>query len=75
MDKTGRVIARIVGGVSLAFGIIAAILGVWAIDRQFAIRGIVQVSAAAVIVIFLSIGATRLQHFARSLGLRCARLR
>jgi ATP-dependent Clp protease adapter protein ClpS len=55
MDKTGRLIVRIVGGISLAFGIAAAILAVWAIDRQFAIRGIVQVSAAAAVVVFLSI--------------------
>jgi len=57
MDKSGRLIARIVGGVSLAFGIASAILAVWAIDRQFAIRGIVQISAAAAVVIFLSISS------------------
>jgi ATP-dependent Clp protease adapter protein ClpS len=57
MDKNGRLIARIIGGVSLAFGIAAAVLAVWAIDRQFAVRGIVQVSAAAVIVVFLLIAA------------------
>jgi ATP-dependent Clp protease adapter protein ClpS len=57
MDKNGRLIARIIGGVSLAFGIASAILPVWAIDRQFAIGGIVQISAAAAIVIFLSISA------------------
>jgi ATP-dependent Clp protease adapter protein ClpS len=57
MDKNGRLIARIIGGVSLAFGLAAAILAVWAIDRQFAIRGMVQISAAAVIVVFLSISA------------------
>jgi ATP-dependent Clp protease adapter protein ClpS len=55
MDKNGRLIARIIGGVSLAFGIAAGILGVWAIDRQFAVRGVVQISAAAVIVVFLLI--------------------
>jgi ATP-dependent Clp protease adapter protein ClpS len=57
MDKNGRLIARIIGGVSLAFGIAAAVLAVWAVDRQFAIRGVVEVSAAAVIVVFLSIAA------------------
>jgi hypothetical protein len=57
MDKNGRLIARIIGGVSLAFGLAAAILAVWAIDRQFAIRGMVQISAAAAIVVFLSISA------------------
>jgi ATP-dependent Clp protease adapter protein ClpS len=57
MDKYGRLIARIIGGVSLAFGIASAILAVWAVDRQFAIRGIVQISAAAAIVVFLSISA------------------
>jgi ATP-dependent Clp protease adapter protein ClpS len=57
MDKTGRLIARIVGGTSLAFGIASAILAVWAIDRQFAIRGVVQISAAAAVVIFLLISA------------------
>jgi ATP-dependent Clp protease adapter protein ClpS len=57
MDKNGRLLARMVGGVSLAFGIAAAILMVWAIDRQFAIRGVVQISAAAVILFFLSISA------------------
>jgi ATP-dependent Clp protease adapter protein ClpS len=57
MDKNGRLIARIIGGVSLAFGVAAAILTVWAIDRQFAIRGVVQISAAAVIVVYLSISA------------------
>jgi len=57
MGKNGRLITRIIGGVSLAFGIASAILAVWAIDRQFAIRGIVQVSAAAAIVMFLSISA------------------
>ena len=49
--------ARIIGGVSLAFGIAAAILAVGAIGQQFAIRGVVQISAAAVIVVFLSISA------------------
>jgi ATP-dependent Clp protease adapter protein ClpS len=57
MDKNGRLVARIIGGVSLAFGVAAAILAVWAIDRQFAIRGFVQVSAALVVVVFLSIAA------------------
>jgi ATP-dependent Clp protease adaptor protein ClpS len=57
MDKNGRLIARIIGGVSLAFGIASAILAIWAIDRQFAIRGMVQISAAAAIVMFLSISA------------------
>jgi len=57
MDKNGRLVARIIGGVSLAFGIAAGILAVWAIDRQFAIRGIVQISAAVVIAVFLSIAA------------------
>jgi ATP-dependent Clp protease adapter protein ClpS len=57
MDKHGRFLARIIGGVSLAFGLAAGILGVWAIDRQFAIRGVVQISAAAVIVVFLLIAA------------------
>jgi ATP-dependent Clp protease adapter protein ClpS len=57
LDKYGRLIARIIGGVSLAFGVASAILAVWAVDRQFAIRGIVQISAAAAIVIFLSISA------------------
>ena len=57
MDKNGRLIARILGGTSLAFGVAAAILAVWAIDRQFAIRGIVQVSAVAAVVVFLSISA------------------
>lgn len=32
-------------------------MAVWAIDRQFAIRGVVQVSAVVVIVVFLSIAA------------------
>jgi len=57
MDKTVRLIARIVGGISLAFGIASAILAVWAIDRQFAIGGIVQISAAAAVVGFLLISA------------------
>jgi ATP-dependent Clp protease adapter protein ClpS len=57
MDKTGRLIARIIGGVSLAFGIASAILAVWTIDQQFAIRGTVQISAAAAIATFLSISA------------------
>ena len=57
MDKTGRLIARIVGGISLAFGIASAILAVWAVDRQFAIGGIVQISAAAAVVGFLLISA------------------
>jgi ATP-dependent Clp protease adapter protein ClpS len=57
MDKNGVLMARIIGGVSLAFGVASAILAVWAIDRQFAIRGIVQISAAAAIVVFLSISA------------------
>jgi ATP-dependent Clp protease adapter protein ClpS len=55
MDKTVRLIARIVGGTSLVFGIASAILAAWAIDRQFAIRGIVQISAAAAVVVYLSI--------------------
>jgi ATP-dependent Clp protease adapter protein ClpS len=57
MDKNGRLIARIIGGVSLAFGIASAILAVWAIDRQIAIRGVVQISAAAAVFVFLSISA------------------
>jgi ATP-dependent Clp protease adapter protein ClpS len=57
MDKNGRLLARIIGGVSLAFGIASAVLAVWAIDRQFAIGGIVQISAAAAVVVFLSISA------------------
>jgi len=57
MDKPGRLIARIVGATSLAFGIASAILAVWAIDRQIAIRGVVQISAAAAVVIFLLISA------------------
>jgi ATP-dependent Clp protease adapter protein ClpS len=57
MDKNGRLIARIVGGVSLAFGTASAILAIWAIDRQFAIGGIVQISAAAAVVGFLLISA------------------
>jgi ATP-dependent Clp protease adapter protein ClpS len=57
MDKNSRLIARIVVGTSLAFGIASAILALWAIDRQFAIRGMVQISAAAAVVIFLSISA------------------
>lgn len=57
MDKYGRLIARIVGGVSLAFGFASAILAIWAIDRQFAIGGIVQISAAAAVVGFLLISA------------------
>jgi ATP-dependent Clp protease adapter protein ClpS len=57
MDKNVRLIARIIGGVSLAFGIASAMLAVWAIDRQFAIRGVVQISVAAVILFFLSISA------------------
>ena len=57
MDKTGRLIARIIGGVSLIFGIAAAVLAAWAIDRQFAIRGVVQLSAAVVVFVFVSIAA------------------
>ncbi len=57
MDDPGRLIARIIDGVSLAFGIAAEILAVWAVDREFAIRGVVQLSAALVIVVFLSISA------------------
>jgi ATP-dependent Clp protease adapter protein ClpS len=57
MDKKGRLVARIIGGVSLVFGISAAVLAVWAIDRQFSIRETVQLSAAAVIVVFVSISA------------------
>jgi len=57
MDKNARRIARIVGGVSLAFGIASAVLATWAIDRQFAMRGVVQISAAIVILVFLSISA------------------
>ena len=57
MDKYGRLIARIVGGVSLAFGTASAILAIWAIDRQFAIGGVVQISAAAAVVGFLLISA------------------
>jgi hypothetical protein len=57
MPKYGRLIAKIIGGVSLAFGIAAADLAVWAVDRQFAVRGVVQVSAAAVILVFLAIAA------------------
>jgi ATP-dependent Clp protease adapter protein ClpS len=53
----GRLIARIIGGASLAFGIAAGTLAVWAIDRQFASRGVVEISAAAVIVVFPSISA------------------
>lgn len=52
-----RLIGRIIGGVSLAFGIASAVLAVWAIDRQFAIRGVVQVSAALAVVTFLLISA------------------
>jgi ATP-dependent Clp protease adapter protein ClpS len=55
--KNGRLMARIIGGVSLAFGIGSAILAVWAIDRQFAIRGGLQTSAAMVILVFLIIAA------------------
>lgn len=57
MDKTVRLIARIIGGISFAFGIAAAILAVWAIDRQFAIGGVVQISAAAAVIVFLLISA------------------
>jgi len=57
MDKNVRLIARIIGGVSLAFGIASATLAAWAIDRQFAIRGVVQISAAAAVLFFLSIAA------------------
>jgi ATP-dependent Clp protease adapter protein ClpS len=57
MAKNIRFLARSIGGVSLGFGIAAAILAVWAADRQFAIRGVVQISAAAAVVIFLSISA------------------
>ena len=57
MDKNGKLIARIIGGISLSFGIAAGILAVWAIDRQFAIRGVVQVSAAAAVLVFLLIAA------------------
>jgi|HubBroStandDraft_5_1064220.scaffolds.fasta_scaffold50378_3 ATP-dependent Clp protease adapter protein ClpS len=57
MDKNGRLIARIIGGISLAFGAAAGILAVWAIDQQFAIRGVVQISAAAAVIVFLLIAA------------------
>jgi hypothetical protein len=57
MDKNGRLIARVIGGFSLACGVASAILAVWAVDQQFASRGIVQISAAAAIVVFLSIAA------------------
>lgn len=57
MDRTGRLIARILGGMSLAFGIAATVLAVWAIDRQFAVRGVVQVSGALAGVVFLLIAA------------------
>jgi hypothetical protein len=57
MDKNGKLIARIIGGASLAFGIASGVTAVWAIDQQFAIRGFVQVSAALVVIVFLSIAA------------------
>jgi ATP-dependent Clp protease adapter protein ClpS len=57
LDKNGRLIARIVGGVCFAFGIASGILAVWAIDRQFAVRGVVRISSGAAIVGFLLISS------------------
>ena len=55
MNKHWMLIARITGAVSLTFGMVSAALAVWAVDRQFAIRGIVQVSAAAAVLTFVAV--------------------
>jgi ATP-dependent Clp protease adapter protein ClpS len=55
VDKTARLIARIVGGISIAFGIASAVLAVWAIGRQFAVGRVVWISAAVVVLFFLTI--------------------
>lgn len=57
MDKNSLLIARFVGGVSLAFGIASGMLGIWAADQQFALGHVMQVSAAAAVVGFLAIAA------------------
>jgi ATP-dependent Clp protease adaptor protein ClpS len=57
MNKRWMLIARIVGGVSLAFGIASGSLGIWAIHRQFAIGRALWVSDTLVFLIFFGIAA------------------
>ena len=52
MDKTSKLIARVVGGISLAFGIASAGLAAWAIGGQFAVGRVAWISAAAVVLFF-----------------------
>lgn len=56
MDRNARFIVRIIGGISLAFGISSAIVGAWLIKQQFA-GTTLRVDAAVVVVLFLAISA------------------
>lgn len=54
-DRTSTIIARLSGGILLAFGIGLAILSVWGLERQFAFGRAGQLSGLAPFAVFLAI--------------------
>lgn len=51
-DRAGALMARVAGGVLLMFGTGLAILAIWIVERQFTLRGSLQMSAVAIVIGF-----------------------
>jgi ATP-dependent Clp protease adapter protein ClpS len=51
-DRASALMARVAGGVLLAFGTGLAILAIWIVERQFTLRGSLQLTAVAIVMGF-----------------------